>query len=184
VNGLTSAYTHTPAMLISPDLLSGQDEAELRFLVARQLVMLDAHAVLPSMFPLGDLQLIVGCLIHAVRPDFQAMEGPLADKVNRQLKRSLNEQWAAALKLAVDPFFADGRTLDLTGYLLALSIEANRAALLCCDDIGVALSVAVSLPVVTEPLPVDELATAVRTWAFSEAHSRLRHELGAQITPR
>ena len=184
VNGLTSAYTHTPAMLISKDLLSGQDEAELRFLVARQLVMLDAHAVLPSMFPLADLQVIVGCLIHAVRPDFQAMEGPLADKVNRQLKRSLNEQWAAALKLAVDPFFADGRTLDLTGYLLALSIEANRAALLCCDDIGVALSMAVSLPVVTEPVPVDELVTAVRTWAFSEAHSRLRHELGVQITPR
>lgn len=182
--GLTSAYTHTPALLISPDLLSGQDEGRLRFLVARQLVMLDAHAVLPSMVPLADLQIIVGCLIHAVRADFPAMEGPLADKVNRQLKRSLNEQWVAALRLAVDPFFVDGRTLDIAGYLLALSIEANRAALLCCDDIGVALSMTASLPVVTEPLPAGELVTAVRTWAFSEAHSQLRRELGVQIAPR
>ena len=184
VNGLASAYTHMPALLISPDLTSGQDEVRLRFLVSRQLVMLQAHAVLPGMLPLAELQVIVGCLIHAVRPDFQEMDGPLADKVNRQLKRSLNAQWAAALKLAVDPFFADGRTLDLAGYLLALSMEANRTALMCCGDIGVALSLAGSLPVVTEPLPTGELVAGVQTWAFSEAHSRLRREVGAQIPPR
>lgn len=181
VDGLVSAYMHKPTLLVAPAILGGQDEGRLRFLVARQLSMLDAHAVLPSMFPVMDLQVIVGCLIHAVRPDFQAMEGPLADRVNRQLKRSMNEQWATALKLAVDQFFADGRTLDIGGYLLALSIEANLTALLCSDDIAAALSMAGSLPVVTEPQPADQIVAAVRNWAWSDAHSQLRQRLGVHI---
>ncbi len=181
VEGITSAYMHTPTLLIAPDMLGGQDEGRLRVLVARQLAMLDAHAVLPSMFPLADLQVVVGCLIHAVRPDFQAMDGPLADKVNRQLRRNLNEQWSTALKQAVDQFFVNGRALDIAGYLFALSVEANRTALLCSDDMGSALSLAGELPVVTEPQPVAEVKDSVRVWACSAAHSMLRQQLGVQI---
>jgi tetratricopeptide (TPR) repeat protein len=183
LDGLMSAYMHKPSVLVAPELLSGQDERALRFLVARQFALLDPAFVLPSLLPMQDLQIVLACLIRAVKPEFDVPAGPLTERVTRQLRRALNDTWLKALRIPVEAFFQDGRAADLVAYRAGMVLEVNRTGLVCCDDPATAFGLASKRPVLPDALDDDMLQQSLRAWTWSDAHQQVRARLGIALRP-
>jgi hypothetical protein len=172
------AFTHRPAVLVNPRFLSTEDDRELRFMVGRQLALMENECMLPVLLPRQDVSTVLGCMIHAVRPSFEAPSGELAARIQRTLVRTRNDAWRRPLELAVALLFADEAAADLERWLLGMAIEVNRCGLICSDSPGVAVRMAVQSQVFASPVDGEQVGQAMLDFATAEVHHELRRRVG------
>src|SRR5207245_1824091 len=119
-----------PSLVIGERLVAGAHEKELRFLVGRQLKMLQARLAVPLRLGADELGVLVGGLVRQCVPDSQpagfseSQVASEAARLQRIVPRKLHQELSPfALECAAPD-------LDLRGLAVALVHSANRAGLL------------------------------------------------------
>lgn len=174
------AYVHTPALppmtLVAHSALSGRVQRELAFMAARHLTMYRpehyVRALFPSVPDLEDLFLAAIALGNPSVPlsvDVKNRVGPIA----AALEPLLQPAQIDALRGHLLRFVEEGGRTNLQRWGAAVDKTACRAGLLLCGDLTTAAGVLKG-----EEGPNGELFRDLIAFATSEAHAKLRAQLG------
>jgi len=181
VDGLVPAARPWPTFLVSPALLSGRSEAELRALVGVRLAMSTPGRRLAVLLPADRLKLLLAAIVHHVHPGFDVEVTPDMARVQRRLRRGLDPAWQDPLRVAVERLFADERLAHVDRWLEATTLDAARLAVVFADSATAVGQALASTPVVAGALPGDDVIADVRRFGWSEAHVALRRDLGINL---
>jgi hypothetical protein len=174
------SYVHTPALppmtLVAHSALSGRAQRELAFMAGRHLTMYRAEHYVRALFPsvpdLEDLFLAAITLGNPSLPlavDVKHRVGPIASALEPLLQPAQID----ALRGYLLRFVEEGGRTNLQRWGAAVDKTACRAGLLLCGDLTTAAGV-----LKAEEGPNGELLRDLIAFATSEAHSKLRHQLG------
>lgn len=173
-------FVHTPALppmtLVANSALSGRAQRELAFMAGRHLTMYRAEhyvrALFPSVADLEDLFLAAITLGNPAVPlsvDVKNRVGPIA----AALEPLLQPAQIDALRGHLLRFVEEGGRTNLQRWGAAVDKTACRAGLLLCGDLTTAADV-----LGNEEGPKGELFRDLIAFATSEAHTKLRTDLG------
>ena len=182
VTEMTNAQFEHPTFLIPSTMLSGMAERRLRFTIAQHLTLMRPAYYFTSFMQPAQLKLVLGCLIHQVRPEFDIGRVSDLDRIQATLRKTLRPEWEAALSDAVEAMFADEVLANVDVWLELVAAEANYTGLLCCDDTTIASEMLEERSVTPGPRNLDLRRTALLHWSWSEEYLALRRELGISIS--
>jgi len=174
------SYVHTPALppmtLVASSALSGRAQRELAFMAGRHLTMYRAEHYVRTLFPsvpdLEDLFLAAITLGNPSVPlsvDVKHRVGPIA----AALEPLLQPTQIDALRGHLLRFVEEGGRTNLQRWGASVDKTACRAGLLLCGDLTTAAEV-----LETEEGHNGELLRDLIAFATSEAHAKLRRQLG------
>jgi len=174
------SYVHTPALppmtLVAHSALSGRAQRELAFMAGRHLTMYRAEHYVRTLFPsvpdLEDLFLAAITLGNPTLPlsvDVKHRVGPIAAALEPLLQPAQMD----TLRGHLLRFVEEGGRTNLQRWGAAVDKTACRAGLLLCGDLNTASDV-----LKKEEGPNGELFRDLVAFATSEAHIKLRAELG------
>ena len=174
------SYVHTPALppmtLVAHSALSGRAQRELAFMAGRHLTMYRAEHYVRALFPsvpdLEDLFLAAITLGNPAVPlsvDVKQRVGPIA----AALEPLLQPVQIDALRGHLLRFVEEGGRTNLQRWGAAVDKTACRAGLLLCGDLTTAADV-----LKAEEGPNGELLRDLIAFATSDAHAKLRQQLG------
>ncbi len=174
------SFVHTPALppmtLVANSALSGRAQRELAFLAGRHLAMYRAEHYVRTLFPsvpdLEDLFLAAITLGNPAVPlsvDVKQRVGPIA----AALEPLLQPAQIDALRGHLLRFVEEGGRTNLQRWGAAVDKTACRAGLLLCGDLSTAAAL-----LKDEEGPGGELLRDLIAFATSEAHAKLRSQLG------
>lgn len=177
------SYVHTPALppmtLVAHSALSGRAQRELAFMAGRHLTMYRAEHYVRTLFPsvpdLEDLFLAAITLGNPSVPlsvNVKQRVGPIA----AALEPLLQSQQIDALRGHLLRFVEEGGRTNLQRWGAAVDKTACRAGLLLCGDLTTAADV-----LKAEEGPNGELLRDLIAFATSEAHAKLRSQLGIYV---
>jgi tetratricopeptide (TPR) repeat protein len=178
VDTIACAFTTRPSVLIHPRFLSPDDDREVRFLVGRQLALMENECMLPVLLGRDELAAVLACMINAIRPEFERPATEFAERMSRALRRNLNDAWRRPLEMAVAQFFETDDAANVTTWQQGMAVEVNRTGLICSDAPEVAMRLASEAPVFATPMDGTALAADLAHFAWSERYSELRKRLG------
>jgi predicted small lipoprotein YifL len=174
------SYVHTAALppmtLVAHSALSGRAQRELAFMAGRHLTMYRVEHYVRTLFPsvadLEDLFLAAVTLGNPTVPlsvDVKHRVGPIA----AALEPLLQPAQIDALRGHLLRFVEEGGRTNLQRWGAAVDKTACRAGLLLCGDLNTAAEV-----LKKEEGPNGELFRDLIAFATSEAHAKLRAQLG------
>jgi hypothetical protein len=174
------SYVHTPALppmtLVAHSALSGRAQRELAFMAGRHLTMYRAEHYVRTLFPsvqdLEDLFLAALTLGNPAIPlsvDVKHRVGPIAAAIEPLLQPAQID----ALRGHLLRFVEEGGRTNLQRWGVAVDKTACRAGLLLCGDLTSAAAMLKG-----EEGANGELLRDLIAFATSEAHSKLRRQLG------
>jgi hypothetical protein len=174
------SYVHTPALppmtLVAHSALSGRAQRELAFMAGRHLTMYRAEHYVRTLFPsvqdLEDLFLAALTLGNPAIPlsvDVKHRVGPIAAAIEPLLQPAQID----ALRGHLLRFVEEGGRTNLQRWGAAVDKTACRAGLLLCGDLTSAAAM-----LKAEEGPNGELLRDLVAFATSEAHAKLRKQLG------
>lgn len=177
------AFVHAPALppmtLVAHSALSGRAQRELAFLAGRHLTMYRAEHYVRTLFPsvpdLEDLFLAAITLGNPSVPlsvDVKQRVGPIA----AALEPLLQPVQIDALRGHLLRFVEEGGRTNLQRWGAAVDKTACRAGLLLCGDLASAAAM-----LKDEEGPSGELLRDLIAFATSEAHTKLRRQLGIGV---
>lgn len=131
--------SETAALVVSSDVAVARGAGQ-RFRLGRALALLHDRTASLEALTLGQIQLIIGGAIHLVNSEVVA-GGALAEvrESAKALQRVLSRKARRALPLAVNRLLQEGAALDIDGWRRGALLTADKAALLACGDIVVAM---------------------------------------------
>ena len=178
------SYVHTPALppmtLVAHSALSGRAQRELAFMAGRHLTMYRTEHYVRTLFPsvqdLEDLFLAALTLGNPSIPlsvDVKHRVGPIAAAIEPLLQPAQID----ALRGHLLRFVEEGGRTNLQRWGAAVDKTACRAGLLLCGDLTSAAAM-----LKAEEGANGELLRDLIAFATSEAHSKLRTQLGIGVT--
>ncbi len=169
--------------LVGSDLLGRQTERELGFIVGRSLAMLRfEHFGLSPLIVASraELKLAVLSAIKLMAPAaaFPEESEPMFGQFLELFRRGLPPQNMEPLSVAVPALLGGDGRIDLEGWRIGAERTVQRAGLLLCGDVNVALRVLAQI------MPPDQVAGAsmdLLKFAVSPSYLTLREQLGLAI---
>ena len=181
VDGFVPAARPWPTFLVSPALLSGRSEAELRAHVGLRLAMSMPGRTLAVMLPAERLKLLLAAVIHHVHSGFDVELTPDMERVQRRLRRGLDPAWSDALRAAVQRLFTDERLAHVDRWCAGTLRDAARLAVVFADSATAVRQVLAVTPVMAGSVAAGDALDDLSRFGWSTAHVALRAELGLTI---
>lgn len=184
-SGIAAVPHETAATALGPDVRTGVTVQELAFLAGRHLTYYRPEHYPLVFYPtLADLGALV---LASVRLCLRGFDPEEADSPSaalaRKLKKHLDDGARAELSRAVTALDAEGGTLDLLAYLRSVELTANRAGLLLCGDLRVAMRVLKSESRAVGDLTAEGRRADLLGFSASAAYAELRERIGVAILP-
>lgn len=129
----------TAALVVSSDVAVARGAGQ-RFRLGRALALLHDRTASLEALTLDQIQILIGGAINLVNPE--VVVGGAAAEVReyaKALQRVLSRKARRALPLAVNQLLQEGADLDIDGWRRGALLTADKAALLACGDIVVAM---------------------------------------------
>ncbi|HZU83561.1 MAG TPA: hypothetical protein VE987_11615, partial [Polyangiaceae bacterium] len=141
--GIAAVRSPTPATALGPDVLRGLTTKDLAFLAARHLTYYRPEHVALIYYPtVADLSvLFLGALLVAM-PDLPVppQSRDAATRTRKALARQVGDDDRRTLVAAVERLEARGGRADLAAWIRGVELAAQRAGLLLCGDLAVAVA--------------------------------------------
>lgn len=178
---LAEGVRWAPTLVVGTDLLAGHSEAELAFLIARELTYLTKDHLLRVLAPNLAQQAVLVLTAVAMAEPNQPIAGDQEEAIKAQLKHL-----SAHMELddfehvgnAVRSLLSQAEPFDLGRWNHSVDRAALRAGLVLCGDVEIA---AQSLPRLLSEDDVARTRAALIRFAVSRAHQRIRRTLGLAI---
>ncbi len=135
---ISSGHTLSPSILVGPDVARPVGTIATPFLLGRALFGEATRIGLTRWLSEPDLADLLGNTIRIVEPTFTALGHRDEDQMKR-LRRSYSRKTLKQLEKAAIPIASQG-AISLNDFVRALGVSGDRAGLLVCGDVGVALS--------------------------------------------
>jgi hypothetical protein len=188
--GLIFAATDPPASVAGQDFLSGLAPAELRFVAARHLASYRReHALVYLLRAAADRahQAFDRTLLAHFRAAVAVGTGTPAPpddeslvRLVKQLSGHVRPEEREALEEAARDL-PEPSAEDLVRWAVAADLTADRAGLLFCGDPVVAMRMLSRVPPLAAELPEQRRIDELLLFAVSDAHFRLRRQLGIAL---
>jgi hypothetical protein len=175
-----------PAVVAGSDLLSGRDDKEVVFLIAKNLAYMRPEYFLIRALKMNQTTIkvilraamvMVNNQIPIPRGEEQAI-GQLIQKFSVSVPPPIVSQVTAIVKKAI----AEGNDFSTTQWMQHAEIAANRAGLVLCNDLVVAGRMVQTDPTPLSTLTVKEKIKDLIMYGISEEYFQLRESLGLTIT--
>jgi golgin subfamily B member 1 len=132
--------------------------------------------------PLEDLEAIVQAAIVSVVPNHVATgDAEAVDRARRKLEKSFSEAARQPLSRAVREVLRDPTQLDLRSYLEGVEHTANRAGVLLCTEVDVAMRCFAQDQGAAARLPLRSKVRDLMIFCLSEPYFKLRQSLGISV---
>jgi hypothetical protein len=182
LTGLGLGNTFPICLLAGEDMFKDRPKRELWFQIAKSMAFLRPELAMVRLHPADEIEAIVQAAVSLAAPDFAISADPeLVAQQQRRLGSSLSEQARPALFRAAKEALADPRSLDLRPYLEAVEHTANRAGMLLCGDVEVAMRCLSQDQGAVTRLPIRSKVRDLMLFCVSEPYFRLRAALGLGV---
>ncbi len=182
LTGLGLGNTFPICMLAGEDMFKDRPKRELWFMIAKAMAFTRPELAMVRLHPADEIEAIVQAAVSLAAPNFAISADPeLVAQQQRRLGSSLSEQARPALFRAVKEALADPGSLDLRPYLEGAEHTANRAGMLLCGDIEVAMRCLSQDQGSATRLPIRSKVRDLMLFCVSEPYSRLRAALGLGV---
>ena len=184
-----------PALGISPSMMSGQAPRELVFHAARALYALHPKRALAAIYEPQRLELLLMAALEevcdppsaALQPDLPAQEVRRVEahmrSVGGALGRALTSETRQELKVLLTPYASGEATPDVEGWVARQALARNHAALACCGDVALAMSLVRDDESGQLPLGRGDQLKHLVSFAVSEEHQSLRAGVHGALHP-
>ena len=181
MTGMANAALDKPAFVIGPDMLSGQGERELAFIIAQQFTLLRPEYVLTTTHQAVHLRSILLVLVNHVDPSIPVPQGTDTDQLKRMVEKYRKREARKHLESAVQKLVKQQLDVNVDMWVDNVADEAINTGLLFCDDLSVADRAIVDHPGVAKLLDHDVRREALHKWAVSDDYFRMRFDLGLNV---
>ena len=189
------ANTSPPSVIVSLDYLNKFRVEERRFIVGRLLEHAEGRHALALNFPIKQVAQTLMAMAKLFKPEIQVpgLSEADAEKLMKAVKRAVPRKYRKQLEDAAVAFASEGGPRDLSAWRQAMNHTANRAGLLVCNDLAMALSAMLKTDPKTQNIRFEDLADpipvlqkspeAVELIAFSisDAYFTLRKRTGFSL---
>ncbi|MBD90919.1 MAG: hypothetical protein CL940_11305 [Deltaproteobacteria bacterium] len=184
-----------PALGISPSMMSGKNPRELIFHAARALYALHPNRALAAIYEPERLELLLMAALHQIcdqppstlRPDIETSEAAQIEaqvsSVGAALARSLSPGARDELRELLTPYASGTETPDIGGWVAHKALARNHAALTCCGDVALAMSLLKQDDSGQLPLGRGDQLRHLVSFAVSEEHQNLRAGVHGALAP-
>jgi cellulose synthase operon protein C len=176
------------AVLVGPDIARRTTAREQRFLVGRAATRLRTRSCLTELLPPAALAGWVAAAIRSVVSGYSPAE-PVDEEMVRRIAKGVARRGRKALEEAARALAAAPSPPDVAAWHAAAASTANRAGLLLCGEVPVALGMLLRDGASRSPEGAESVALAgtrpdvlaLLAFAASEAHFILRQRLRVAI---
>jgi golgin subfamily B member 1 len=180
--GLILGNTFPPCLLAGEDMFKDRAKRELFFVIAKAMAFSRPELAMARLHPIEDLEAIVQAAIVSVVPNHEVTGDPEAvDRARRKLDKSLSEAARQPLSRAVREALRDPAQLDLRSYLEGVEHSANRAGVLLCTDVEVAMRCFAQDQGAAARLPLRAKVRDLMIFCLGEPYFKLRQSLGIAV---
>jgi len=141
--GIAAAQVATPSTVLGPDVVRGLTAKDLAFLAGRHLTYYRREHYALVLYPtLGELSALFLGVVKLAMPDLpvpQHLE-PAVARRRKALARHVQGSARDQLTKAVERLDARDGRVDLTAWIRSVELTAQRAGLLLCGDLRVAIA--------------------------------------------
>lgn len=141
--GIAAVPAPRPSTALGPEVLRGLGAKDLAFLAGRHLTYYRReHCALVCYPTLPELSALFLGAVKLVMPDLP-VPGALADSVARRRKslaKHMDDAQKKLLRAAVERLDARGGRVDLAAWIKCVELSAQRAGMLLCGDLKVAMT--------------------------------------------
>jgi tetratricopeptide (TPR) repeat protein len=188
--GLTFAFTEPPASVAGADFLTGYSPMELRFVAAKHLSSYRREHYLQYLLhtTAGQMQVsltqvLLMYLYAAVKlgvPDAAVPTNDAVMQVAGHLQGKMGGQDREMLQAAARRFL-EAPVKNIKPWMIAADLTGDRAGLLLCGDLPTAAKMMTKIPSLVTDLTPTQRITELTVFAVSDAHFRIRKELGIAL---
>lgn len=175
-----------PAVVAGADLLSGKDDKEVVFLIAKNLSYMRPEYFLIRALKMNQatIKVILRAAMVMVNnkiPIPRGEEQAIAQLIQK-LSLSIPPALVSQLKAVVDKAVAEGNDVSTTAWMQHAELAANRAGLVLCNDLVVAGRMVQTDPTPLSTLTIKDKIKDLIMYGISEEYFQLRESLGLTIT--
>ncbi len=180
--GLILGNTFPPCLIAGEDMFKDRPKRELYFVIAKAMAFSRPELAMARLHPIEDLEAIVQAAVSLVVPTHPITADPEAvDRARRKLEKSLSESARQPLSRVVREALRDPTQLDLRSYLEGVEHTANRAGILLCTEVEVAMRCFSQDQGAAARLPLRSKVRDLMIFCLSEPYFKLRQSLGLSV---
>jgi hypothetical protein len=184
--GIAAVQAATPSTALGPDVLRGLSASDLAFLAGRHLTYYRReHYALVCWPTLNELSALFLGAVKLAMPDLPVPDhlGEAIARARKLLKRHANDADKQALGAAVKRLDARGGRVDLAAWIKSVELTAQRAGLLLCGDLAVAMRRTKGETRAIADLTADQKRGDLLAFCASEKLARVREALKIDAKP-
>jgi tetratricopeptide (TPR) repeat protein len=175
--------TLAPAFVVGRDLLQGRSEAEIAYLVAKNLAMMRPDHLVrwPSVVPtVAELKVVFVAALQLVNPAFPVqadMQAPVGQYLE-YLRKVTPPQLVEQLSVVVERFIATKVEVDISRWARAVYLTATRAGFLVCNDLETSARLGQAASAQAGIIDPGEVVRDLVEFSVSNEYFTLRAHLG------
>jgi tetratricopeptide (TPR) repeat protein len=179
--GMANAVLERPAFVVGPDMMSGRSEREIAFILARLLTLTRPEYVLTTIQEPVHLRSILVALVNRTQSGIEVGTSGKMDVLTQEIDKRLKPDLDRHLREAVETMVRERLNANIDGWVESVADEANRTALLFCDDLDVAEQMISDLPGVLGPSNTQNRLKRLRAFGMSDPYFQLRSALKLSV---
>jgi tetratricopeptide (TPR) repeat protein len=184
-SGLTLGNTFPPCLLAGEDMFKDRSKRELYFVIAKAMAFSRPELAMARLLPPEELEVIVQAAVALVAPEHPITgDAEAIERTRRKIEKTLSEAARQPLSRAVREVLRDPSQLDLRSYLEGVEHTANRAGVLLCTDVEVAMRCFAQDQGAAARLPLRAKVRDLMTFCLGEPYFKLRQSLGLSVDVR
>ncbi len=174
----------SPLFVAGSRILTGRNEEEITFLLARDMAFLRPEHITFLLLPkLSQQTFLMTAAMKLVKPNLvDPSPNPERDDLVKMLAAELTQREFSGLESLVEQMVVEKINVDLSRWAQQTMAACNRAGLLYCQDLAAAVKVSSMAPLV--PSTPEETASLMRDlvlFSISPQHFQARKKLKIQI---
>ena len=140
--GLAIALTRPTSIIAYKQMFMDDKQKNLLFFIGRQLAMVRPEFILACALPYVELENLLIAACQLAEPNFNPECGDLKgiERARTGLKRALTDSGLSMVQRAVADHLKEPTKYNLKRWVEGVEHSVNRAGLVVCNDLGVALS--------------------------------------------
>jgi hypothetical protein len=175
-----------PSFVVGSDLLrGGRPDRDVAFTIGKKMALLrlDHFLLWPNVVAsMAELRVLLYAVLKFFQPSLDApdQDRPAFKQYSTLLQRRLPAQMLEPMMAILPPLLEQGRNIDLAEWTTAVDHTANRAGLVVCGDLLVALQ-RIAEDARAAGIAPDDAIRSLALWSVSPEHFLLREQLGLAI---
>lgn len=166
-------------------LFAEDQQAALRFFLAKHLAFSRSELALARLFPIEQLEVVFQAAVQAAVPSFRVTADPRAvDEERRRVERRLPEAAQPALTRLSRAYLGIAPLPDVRSFVEGVEHTANRAGMLLAADVEAAKNCLKQDPGGAARLPLRAKSRDLMLFCMSPEYAKLRAALGINIEIR